>query len=284
MKDNKIAKNYHLKIGDKLMDFSIPKVMGIINLTPDSFYDGGKYQAKQNLIKKIKQLQSEDVDIIDVGGVSTRPMAKEVDEEVELQRVIPAIRLIKKHFVDAIISIDTYRANVAEKAIKEGAHIINDISGGRFDNNMFKTVAELDVPYVLMHSRGTPQTMQSLVNYSNVTTDVIKELSFSINKLRELGVKDILIDPGFGFAKTMEQNYELFKNLEHLHVLDCPLVVGVSRKSMIYKLLNTNPKKALNGTAVLNTVALIKGAKVLRVHDIKEAKEVVKLTQALISS
>ena len=278
MKDNKIIPNFQLKCKDKLLDLSKPLVMGILNITPDSFYEGSRMKSKDAILATVQTMLEEGASIIDIGGVSTRPGAATVSLEEELNRVIPAIDRIVDEFPDVIISVDTFRAEVASKAVRAGASIVNDVSGGRLDSKMFETIAELDVPYVLMHSRGDSKNMQSLTDYKNVVQDVISELSRDLQKLRSLGVKDIIIDPGFGFAKTIDQNYELLNGLEHFKVLACPLLVGVSRKSMIYKRLKINSEEALNGTTVLNTIGVTKGAKILRVHDVKEAMQVVGLT------
>lgn len=278
MKDNKIIPNFQLKCKDKLLDLSKPLVMGILNITPDSFYEGSRMKSKDAILATVQTMLEEGASIIDIGGVSTRPGAATVSLEEELNRVIPAIDRIVDEFPDVIISVDTFRAEVASKAVRAGASIVNDVSGGRLDSKMFETIAELDVPYVLMHSRGDSKNMQSLTDYKNVVQDVISELSRDLQKLRSLGVKDIIIDPGFGFAKTIDQNYELLNELEHFKVLGCPLLVGVSRKSMIYKRLKISPEEALNGTTVLNTIGVTKGAKILRVHDVKEAMQVVGLT------
>jgi dihydropteroate synthase len=276
-KDNKIAANLMIKCVDKLIDLHQPLVMGIINVTPDSFHEGSRVQDDALLLSRVQSFISQGVGIVDVGAVSTRPGAEEVSETIEIERIENAVRLIANHFPSLIISVDTFRSNVARMAIDHGAHIVNDVSGGSLDKHMFATIAELNVPYILMHSRGNSQNMQDLTNYNNVTIDVIKELSEKVHVLRELGVKDIIIDPGFGFAKTLEQNFKLLNELALFSSLGCPILVGLSRKSMIYKTLNTSPKESLNGTTALNMVALLNGANILRVHDVKEAREVVEL-------
>jgi dihydropteroate synthase len=276
-KDNKIAANLMIKCVDKLIDFHQPLVMGIINVTPDSFHEGSRVQDDALLLSRVQSFISQGVGIVDVGAVSTRPGAEEVSEDIEIERIENAVRLIAKHFPSLIISVDTFRSTVARKAIQQGAHIVNDVSGGSLDIHMFETIAELNVPYVLMHSRGNSQNMQDLTNYTNVTLDVIKELSEKVHVLRGLGVNDIIIDPGFGFAKTLEQNFKLLNELALFSSLGCPILVGLSRKSMIYKSLNASPKDSLNGTTALNMVALLNGANILRVHDVKEAREVVEL-------
>lgn len=280
-KDNKIAANLMIKCGDKLIDLHQPLVMGIINVTPDSFYEGSRVQEDSVLLSRIQSFISQGVDIVDVGAVSTRPDANDVGEIVEMERMTNAVKLIKMHFPDLLISVDTYRSRVAKSAVQNGAHIINDVSGGNLDEEMFRTVAELKVPYVLMHSRGNPKNMQQLTDYENVTMEVVKELSEKIEVLLKFGVNDIIIDPGFGFAKTLEQNFKLLDDLSYFSVLNYPILAGLSRKSMIYKTLDCSPNDSLNGTTALNMVALIRGANILRVHDVKEAKETVKLFQKM---
>tara|TARA_S200000501_G_scaffold228506_1_gene214274 strand:+ start:13063 stop:13887 length:825 start_codon:yes stop_codon:yes gene_type:complete len=265
----------------KIINLSSPKIMGILNITPDSFYDGGKFNKRGGILKQIEKMVNSGVDIIDVGGYSSRPGAKDVSIENELNRVIPAIELIKKKYPNAIISIDTFRGKVANEAIETGAAIVNDISGGNLDSSMFEVVAKYKTPYVLMHMKGTPANMMSKTNYSDVTKDVCKYFSERIAKAKSFGINDIMIDPGFGFSKTIKQNYELLNNLEFLKQFDKPLVVGVSRKSMIYKTLNTTPEKALNGSSVLHAISLIKGANILRTHDVKEAAECIKIVNEL---
>ncbi|MFA5575468.1 MAG: dihydropteroate synthase [Brumimicrobium sp.] len=258
---------------DKLYELSSPMIMGILNITPNSFYADSRKSNIESAINQAKRMIDEGADIIDVGGISTRPGADLLSEDEELKRVLPVIQEIRKLFPDILLSIDTFRSNVARIAVENGVNIINDVYGGWLDNKMFDTVAELNVPYILMHSRGDASNMQDLCEYKNVVKDVIRELSVSVKILREKGVKDVIVDPGFGFAKTMEQNYELFSGLPFLEVLECPVLVGISRKSMIYSLLKSTPDYALNGTTVLNAIALMKGAKILRVHDVKEAVE-----------
>ncbi|MGB1018771.1 MAG: dihydropteroate synthase [Chitinophagales bacterium] len=266
----------------KLISLEKPLVMGILNLTPDSFYDGGENNSVQNALNLCEKMLDDGAKIIDIGAISTRPSANFISEEEELKRLSPIIAAIVKSFPEAVLSIDTFRAKVAEEMVNNGAAIINDISGGIFDNKMFETVAKLNCPYILMHLRGNFETMHSLTNYNNVTIDVIKELSSKINKLISLNVSDILIDPGFGFSKTIAQNFELLNNLEAFcNLIDKPVLAGLSRKSMIWKTLDTNAANALNGTTALNMVALQNGAKILRVHDVKEAVELIKLYEAL---
>lgn len=265
----------------RLIDFSEPKIMGILNTTPNSFYDGGSNHTMDLIFQKLEKHLNEGADIIDIGGYSTKPGAEEVSEEEEIDRTAPVIEKIIERFPDLILSVDTFRGNVAREAVKAGAAIINDVSGFELDESMLKTVAELKVPYILMHMKGTPQTMQNDPQYDDITLEVNEYFSEKIAKLRSLGVNDIILDPGFGFAKTIEHNYELFNNLEVLGFEEYPILVGVSRKSMIYKYFGTSPKEALNGTTALNMVALQKGAKILRVHDVKEAKETLQIYQAL---
>lgn len=265
----------------KLIDLSLPKVMGIINVTPDSFYNGGKTFSEKEILKQAEKMISEGVTFLDIGGYSTRPGADEISENEELRRVVEAIKAILKNFPKTLISVDTFKSEVAKKAVEAGAAMINDVSGGTLDTEMYKTVAKLKVPYILMHMRGTPKTMTKLTDYKNVTTEVLKNLSEKIALARAEGISDIIADPGFGFAKTREQSFELLNNLELFKSLDVPVLVGVSRKSMIYKTLETSAENALNGTTSLNTIALLKGALILRVHDVNEAVECVKLFTSL---
>ena len=266
------------------MDFSSPKIMGILNITPDSFYDGGMFDSNKKILKQVEKMLEDGADIIDIGGCSSKPGSKKVIIDDEIKRVIPTIELIKSKFNEAIISVDTFRSEVAKKAVNSGASIVNDISAGELDPNMFNCVAELGIPYIMMHMQGSPQTMQNKPKYNNVVNDIITNLSKKIFRARELGIIDIVVDPGFGFGKTLEHNYQILNDLSFFKELDCPILVGISRKSMIYKILNNDPKNALNGTTCLNTVALSKGANILRVHDVKEAKEIIKLTNFLVSS
>lgn len=256
-------------------------VMGILNITPDSFYDGGRYETEAQWLAQTKKMIEEGADIIDIGACSTRPGALEIREQTEIERLIPAIRSIRVHFPEILISADTYRAAVAEQAILAGANIINDISGGEMDKKMFETVAKYPVIYVLMHMKGNPQTMQEKPVYENVVENVFDYFKHKLTQLNELGVKQVVLDPGFGFGKTIEHNYQLLNKLEQFSELNLPILAGLSRKSMIYKKLNISNKEAINGTSILNTVALQKGAKILRVHDVKEAKEAVKLISFL---
>lgn len=271
---------FSLNLKGELVEITRPQVMGILNVTPDSFYSGSRSFDANAIGLRIDEMIAEGADIIDLGAYSSRPGANEVSPQEEMNRLEMGMELLRKKSVTAPISIDTFRADVAKFAIESlGADIINDISAGLLDDAMIDTIARLKVPYIAMHMRGTPSTMSSLTNYNDITADVIYELSERINRLTLAGVNDIIIDPGFGFAKTLEQNYELLRNLELLHELGYPLLVGISRKSMIYKALDTTPQDALNGTTVLNTMALQAGAAILRVHDVKAAHEAIKLTQ-----
>jgi dihydropteroate synthase len=254
-----------------------PLLMGILNSTPDSFFDGGLYTSEVKWLQKTADMIEAGADIIDIGAYSTRPGAVNITEEEELERLIPVITSVRRHFPEQLISVDSFRASVVEKAVGEGANIINDISGGTIDNAMFPVVARLQVPYILMHIKGTPQTMQVAPTYENVVTEVNAYFEERIKLLQELDFFKIIIDPGFGFGKTLEHNFELFNNLEKFQSFNAPLLVGISRKSMIHKVLNISSKEALNGTTILNTLALTKGASILRVHDVKEAKEVIDL-------
>lgn len=272
---------FSINLSGRLLLFDQPKIMGIINTTPDSFFDGGKYNSTELALKQAEKHLSEGADILDVGGYSSRPGADHISENEEISRTAPVVEAIKKHFPESIISIDTFRAQVAKHAIEAGAEIINDISAGEDDAMMFETVAKLKVPYIIMHKKGRPQNMQHRPEYDNVLLEVTKYLSDKILQLNLLGVNDIIADPGFGFGKSLDHNYELLRSLEHLHQLEVPLLVGVSRKSMIYKALETSPEEALNGSTVLHTIALQKGAHLLRVHDVKAAREVVSLMRRL---
>lgn len=255
--------------------------MGIINVTPDSFFSGSRKQAHDEIVKAGEKMLSEGATFLDVGGYSSRPGAEDISVEEELARVLEPIRVLKKAFPGAIISIDSFRSEVAEKAIAEGATIINDISAGHLDERMLSTVAKLKVPYIAMHMRGTPQTMKELTDYEDILLEVLNYFSKVLNHCNELGIKDVIIDPGFGFAKESTQSFQLLKNLECFHSLERPLLVGVSRKSMIYRTLDLTSDEALNGTTVLNTLALFKGAGILRVHDVKEAVQTIKLLEKL---
>ena len=270
-----------INLNGNLMDLSTPKIMGILNVTPDSFYDGGIFDSNKKILDHVEKMLTDGADIIDVGGYSSRPGAKEVKLKDEIKRVVPAIELIKKEFNETIISVDTFRSEVALQAVNSGASIINDISGGDLDPNMFNCVAELNVPYIIMHMQGNPKNMQNNPLYENVIVEIIENLSKKVFEATEAGVIDVIIDPGFGFGKTIEHNYKILSELSFFKELDCPILVGLSRKSMIYSLLEEKPENVLNGTTCLNTVSILNGANILRVHDVKEAKEVIKLTNYL---
>jgi len=260
-----------------LINLSTPKVMGIVNVTPDSFFDGGKLTNSNEILFQVEKMLVDGATFIDLGGYSSKPGAEFVSETEELNRVIPIVKLLVEKFPDILLSIDTFRSEVAKQAIENGAALINDISAGLLDENMLETVAKLQVPYIMMHMKGTPKTMQSLANYDDLLKEMNYYFSERIAKARRFGLNDIIIDPGFGFAKTIEHNYELLQNLELLQFHDLPILAGISRKSMIYKALETAPEEALNGTTFLHAFCLQKGANILRVHDVKEAVECVKL-------
>ena len=262
---------------------SSPLVMGILNVTPDSFFDGGKFTTEEAWMEQTRQMINLGVDLVDIGAYSTRPGAKDISEQEELDRVLPAILSIRKEFPDLLISVDTFRANVAEKSIEAGGHIINDISGGTFDPNMFSTVSKWKVPYVLMHIQGTPQTMQLDPQYADVVNEVFSFFEERLNELKKAGVDRVILDPGFGFGKTVQHNFQLLKHLEKFKQLGCPILAGLSRKSMVNKLLDISNKDSLNGTSILNSYALQNGGNILRVHDVKEAKEVIRIYEYIKS-
>ncbi len=272
-----------ININGELLDFTTPWVMGILNVTPDSFYSGSRKQTENEIVERVEQILNEGGKVIDIGGQSTTPTSQLLTAKEELERLEPALTLIRKEFPDVIISVDTFYSEVSKCMVeKYGVNIINDISGGQIDEKMFETVAELQVPYILMHMIGMPQTMQQYTDYENFIEEVFYYFSEKIAQLNSLGVKDIILDPGFGFSKTnVAQNYELMANLKHFENFDFPLLVGISRKSMIYKLLDSNPLESLNGTSVLNTYSLLNGADILRVHDVKQAVECVKIVSKL---
>lgn len=271
-----------IRYNGKLIDLAKPLVMGILNITPDSFYDGGRYQTVNSAVAHAGELLNQGADIIDIGACSTRPGSDLLSASEELKRLMPVLGQIRQQFPEAILSVDTFRAEVANEAVAAfGDLIINDISGGQLDNKMFETVARLKVPYVLMHLKGTPQNMQQNPTYRNVTKEVIKQLSEGVYRLHELGVSDVIIDPGFGFGKNMEHNYQLFNHLDAFRFFELPLMVGISRKSMIYKMFDFGPVESLNGTTVLNTLALQAGASILRVHDVKPAAEAIAIYEKL---
>ena len=278
-KDTPFLKKSTLNCKGKLLDISTPLVMGILNLTPDSFFDGNKYTVEAKINARVAVMLAEGVDIIDIGGVSTRPKSVLISEKEELKRVLSIIERMAAKFPDTIISIDTFRAAVASRCVEAGAHIVNDISAGNFDKKMFDTIARLRVPYIMMHQKGTFTSMHQSWTYQNLLKEMILYFSKKIQLLRLNGVSDIIIDPGFGFSKSVEQNFHLLKNLSLLQVLEVPLLVGISRKSMINKILKTTPEDALNGTSILNTLALQNGASILRVHDVKQAKQAIQLSQ-----
>lgn len=266
-----------LNLSGKLLYLSNPLVMGILNITPDSFYQGSRFNDAEALTKKLEQMIQEQVDIVDIGGYSSRPSAENISVQEEIDRVIPAIKACRAYAPSIPISIDTYRAEVASKALDAGANMVNDISAGSLDQKMFELVAQRQVPYVLMHMRGNPQTMTGKTDYQNIITDIMRYFSQKVSQLQDLGVNDIIVDPGFGFAKTVEQNYELLRNLSYFNELQLPLLVGLSRKSMVYRPLNISANEALNGTTVLNTIALMNGASILRVHDVQAARQAITL-------
>ena len=274
----------NINIRGNLYDFSSPKVMGILNITPDSFYDGGKFKDDQKIKNHINKMINDGMDILDIGGYSSRPGASEVSISEELERVIPTLIFIKKNFKNLIISIDTFRSEVAKASLIEGADIINDISAGVFDSKMMDIISKFNCPYILMHMKGNPRNMQNSPKYKHTAVEIIQFLAERIKVARKKNIVDIIVDPGFGFGKTVEHNFEILNNLENFKALDAPLLTGFSRKSMIFKTLKTTSDEALNGTSSLNTIALMKGANILRVHDVKEAKECIILYEKTINS
>lgn len=264
-----------------LVDLSLPKVMGILNITPDSFFDGGKYKSEIEILNQTEKMLDEGATFIDIGAYSSRPGAKHISVEEEMNRIVPIIQLLIKKFPEILISVDTFRSKVVEATVSEGASLINDISGGNMDGSMFSTIADLQVPYVLMHMQGTPQNMQENPTYKNVVKEIYHDFSSKIGKLKELKVNDIIIDVGFGFGKTIEHNYELLNHLSFFKHLSVPMLTGVSRKSMLYKVLESSAKDALNATTVANTIALLNGSNILRVHDVKEAVEAIQIVSQL---
>ena len=266
-----------LNIKGDLLDLSCPKIMGILNVTPDSFYDGGIYSNEKKILLQVEKMISDGADIIDIGGYSSKPGVKTINTKDEEERVIPIIKLISKTFKNTILSVDTFRSEIAEKSLNAGASIINDISGGDLDDKIYHIAHKYKAPYIMMHMKGVPSNMQHDPTYKKINHEIIKDLSNKIDSAQKKGVNDIIIDPGFGFGKTIEHNFKILNNLKLFKILKKPILVGISRKSMIYKILKTDPSKALNGTTSLNTIALINGANILRVHDVKEAKEVIKL-------
>jgi len=276
---------YSINLKGKLIDLSTPLVMGILNVTPDSFYEKSRTTTEESILSRVKEIIDEGATIIDIGAYSSRVNAEHISEDEEMRRLSAALEIILNEYPDAIISIDTFRSGIAKKCVEEfGVAIINDISGGELDKNMFETVAELQVPYILMHMKGTPQNMAENTDYKHLLQEIFYYFSEKINRLHLLGVNDIIIDPGFGFAKDLNQNYELLSHLSDFRIFDHPLLVGISRKSMIYKLLGITSDESLNGTTVLNTIALMSGAHMLRVHDVKAAIEAVKIIEKMKQS
>jgi dihydropteroate synthase len=280
-KDTFFKINTTLNVGGKLLDLTNPIVMGVLNITPDSFFKGSRTQTEKEIVSQAEKMLTEGATILDLGAYSSRPDAEDISFEEEERRLLPALNMINSKFPEAIISVDTFRANIAEKAIENGAHIINDISGGTLDDKMFETVGRLKVPYVLMHIKGNSKTMKKLNQYDDMIQDICYYFSEKITALKNAGVRDIILDPGFGFAKNIDQNFELLHKLAEFKIFEFPILAGLSRKSMIWKTLKIDSDSALNGTTVLNTVALLNGANILRVHDVKEASEAVALTNHL---
>ena len=275
---------YTINVGGKLMDLGEPQVMGILNVTPDSFYSASRKNTEQEIADRVQAILAEGGSMIDIGAYSSRPGADDVSAEEEMDRLRGGLKILRNIAPDAVVSVDTFRADVAKMCVEEfGVQIINDISGGELDDRMFDTVAALGVPYILMHMKGDPQTMQNGPHYDDLLAEMLRYFGTKVQQLQELGVKDVILDPGFGFAKTLEHNYELMNRMQDLQVLELPMLVGISRKSMIYRLLGTSPEEALNGTSVLNTLALLKGASILRVHDVKAAVEVVQIVKKMLA-
>lgn len=282
IEDKLFPQKYTFQIKGRVYSFDKPKIMGILNLTPDSFFEGSRVSLEEKMILgTAEKMILEGADFLDIGGYSTRPGAVDISIDEEIQRVAPAISLIKREFPEILISVDTFRSEVAKTAVESGSDLINDISAGNLDSQMLATVAQLNVPYIAMHMRGTPQTMQRETAYQDLIPEILSYFSEKLKQFRKLGIKDVIIDPGFGFAKTREQNFQLLRDLKNFNVLGLPILAGVSRKSMIYKTLQISPSEALNGTTALNMFALLQGANILRVHDVKEAKETVTLFEQL---
>lgn len=282
IEDKLFPQKYTFQIKGRVYSFDKPKIMGILNLTPDSFFEGSRVSLEEKMILgSAEKMILEGADFLDIGGYSTRPGAVDISIDEEIQRVAPAISLIKREFPEILISVDTFRSEVAKTAVESGSDLINDISAGNLDSQMLATVAQLNVPYIAMHMRGTPQTMQGETAYQDLIPEILSYFSEKLKQFRKLGIKDVIIDPGFGFAKTREQNFQLLRDLKNFNVLGLPILAGVSRKSMIYKTLQISPSEALNGTTALNMFALLQGANILRVHDVKEAKETVTLFEQL---
>ena len=276
----------NIKIRGNLFDLSTPKVMGILNLTPDSFYDGGKFKKIKKIQNHVSKMIEDGMDILDIGGYSSKPGAKRISSKIEISRILPTLIFLRKTYPKLIISIDTFRSDIAKICLNEGADIINDISSGELDEKMIKIISDFNCPYIMMHMSGNPQNMQKSPKYEDVVIELINYLAKKVKFARDNGIVDLVIDPGFGFGKTIQHNYQLLNNLDKFKILDIPMLVGFSRKSMIYKTLKTNAENSLNGTTCLNTIALTKGANILRVHDVKQAKECIilyeKINNALI--
>lgn len=282
IEDKLFPQKYTFQIKGRVYSFDKPKIMGILNLTPDSFFEGSRVSLEEKMILgSAEKMILEGADFLDIGGYSTRPGAVDISIDEEIQRVAPAISLIKREFPEILISVDTFRSEVAKTAVESGSDLINDISAGTLDSQMLATVAQLNVPYIAMHMRGTPQTMQGETAYQDLIPEILSYFSEKLKQFKKLGIKDVIIDPGFGFAKTREQNFQLLRDLKNFNVFGLPILAGVSRKSMIYKTLQISPSEALNGTTALNMFALLQGANILRVHDVKEAKETVTLFEQL---
>jgi dihydropteroate synthase len=279
--DKLFPQKYTLQIKGRLITLEKPKIMGILNLTPDSFYVGSRVNNSEAVLSKAREMIDEGADFLDLGGYSSRPNASDISIQEEIDRVIPAIEVIRKDFPDIILSVDTFRSKVAQAAVLAGADLVNDISSGNLDKEMLEVVASLKVPYIAMHMKGNPQNMQTHTNYSDILGEILYYFTEKVDLFKKLGIKDVIIDPGFGFAKTIEQNFFLLKNLKSFEIFGMPLLAGISRKSLIYKTLQTSASEALNGTTALNMFALIQGANLLRVHDVKEAKETIKLYEQL---
>ena len=278
----KLISPTYINVKGRLLDLTTPQVMGILNVTPDSFYSGSRRQTQEEIAVRARQIIDEGASIIDIGAYSSRPNAEHITAGEEMNRLRTGLEIVNRNHPDAIVSVDTFRADVAEQCVKDyGVAIVNDIAAGEMDDRMFETVARLGVPYIMMHMQGTPQNMQKEPHYDNLIKEVFIYFARKVQQLRDLGMKDIILDPGFGFGKTLEHNYELMAHLEEFSIFELPLLVGVSRKSMIYKLLGGTPQDALNGTTVLDTVALMKGANILRVHDVREAVEAVRIVEKL---
>ena len=273
-----------INVGGRLVSLDEPQVMGILNVTPDSFFATSRCRSEEEIRQRVCQIRQEGATMVDIGAYSSRPGAEDVSKDEELRRLLPAIDIVREEWPEAIISVDTFRAEVARRAVEAGADIVNDISGGEMDPEMFSAVADMHVPYILMHMQGTPRDMQKAPHYDNLMCEVFRSLGERVELLHEMGVADVILDPGFGFGKTLEQNYEMMARLGEFRLLECPILAGVSRKSMVYRLLGTTPEESLNGTTALNTIALMNGASILRVHDVREAVEAVKIYQQCLIS